>query len=218
VGVIMKELQALNLEENTIIVFSSDNGHDIHYSEKGKIARPFINKKTGEVFDNLFNKYYSATAGDIFNGNAGLAGLKYSNLEGGIRTPLVIYWKGNLQKSVCEEFVSGYDFLPAMAGLLSVKLKTKKDGVSFLPALLKGKKLSKNRYIIVGSDEGPAMITNEGWKLRYYCIQKQYELYHIKKDPEEKYNVILRFPKIAENMKKTLLNECNGIIENGILN
>jgi arylsulfatase A-like enzyme len=217
VGIIMKELQALNLEDNTIIVFSSDNGHDIHYLQEGRIARPFVNKKTGELFDNYFNKYYGANAGDIFIGSAALAGLKFSNLEGGICIPLTFYWKGKLNKNVCEEFVSGYDFLPTMADLLNVKLQTKKDGISFLPTLTKGKKLPKNRYIIVGSDEGPVMITNEGWKLRYFNKKKIYELYNIRKDPEEKYNVILRFPDTAEKMKKTLLEECNGAIENGNL-
>ena len=61
------------------------------------------------------------------------------------------------------------------------------------------------------------MITNEGWKLRYHNESKQYELYNIRKDPEEKYNVILRFPDTAEKLKITLLNKCNGNVENGIL-
>jgi len=217
VGIIMNELRSLKLDNNTIVIFSSDNGHDIHYLQEKRIFRPFLNNKTNEPFDNLFSKYYSATAGDIFNGNAGMAGLKYSNLEGGIRTPLTFYWKGKFKKNVCNEFVSCYDFLPTMAELLGVKLQTKKDGVSFLSTLLKGKKLSKNRYIIVGSEEGPALIDNEGWKLRYFSKNKQYELYNIRKDPEEKYNVILRYPDTAEKLKKTLLDECNGVIENGVL-
>ena len=217
VGIITKELQSLNLAENTMIVIASDNGHDIHYLQEGRISRPFVHKKTGELLDNYFNKYYSANAGDVLNGNAGMAGLKYSNLEGGIRVPLSFYWQGKLKKNVCEEVVTGYDFLPTMADLLGINLNSKKDGVSYLPTLMKGKKLSKNRYVIVGSDEGPAMITNEGWKLRFYNEQKKYELYNIRKDPEEKYNVILRFPDIAEKLKITLLNECNGNVDNGIL-
>ena len=217
VGIIMKELQSLNIDGNTIIVFSSDNGHEIHYQQEGRIEKPFINKKTRELFDNFFNKYRSNEAGDIFNGNAGMAGLKFSNLEGGICVPLTFYWKGNLKKSVCEEFVAGYDFLPTMADLLGVKLTIKKDGVSFLPALMKGKKLPKSRYIIIGSDEGPAMITNEGWKLRYHNRKQLYELYNLKRDPEEKYDVKLRFPDVVEKMKKTLIAECDGNINNGIL-
>lgn len=216
VGTILAELRKLGLEEKTMIVFTSDNGHQIYYQQKDRIEKPYRNKKTGERFDNIFNKYYSDKAGDIFNGNAGMAGLKYSNLEGGIHIPLVFYWKGQLKNSVCDEVVSNYDFLPTMADLLGIKIQTKKDGISFLPALIKGRKLAKNRYIISGSDEGPAMVTNEGWKLRYYTREKKYELYNVRKDPEEKYDIILRFPEKAEELKKILIAECDGDIEKGV--
>ena len=217
VGLILKELQALHLEENTIVIFSSDNGHDIYYQQKGRIERPYINYKTGELFDNYFNKYRSNEAGDVFDGNAGMAGLKNSNLNGGINVPLTFYWKGKLNKNVSEEVVAGYDFLPTMANMLGVKLKVPKEGISYLPSLMKAKKLPKNRYIITGSEDGPAMITNDGWKLRYHKEKGMYELFKIKQDPQEKYDVILRFPELVEKMKKTLLEECAGNIQNGIL-
>ena len=217
IGIIMAELRNLGLEENTMVIFASDNGHEIHYQQEGRIIRPFRNQRTNALFDNLHNKYYSDRAGDIFNGNAGMAGIRFSNLEGGIRIPLTFYWKGNLQKRVCNEIVSHCDFLPTMADFLSVKLQTKKDGTSFLPALMKKRTLPKNRYIIASSSEGPTIITNEGWKLRYYTKSKQYELYNLEKDPEEKYNVILRFPNKAEELKKILLQKCDGRIDNGVV-
>ena len=216
VGIIMSELRSLGLEENTIIVFASDNGHEIHY-QQDNISRPFRNNKNKQLFDNLHNKYYSDRAGDVFNGNAGMAGIKYSNLEGGIRIPLVFYWKGNIKNGVCDEIVSNCDFLPTMADFLRVKLSVKKDGTSFLPALMKGRKLPKNRFIIASSSEGPTIITNEGWKLRYYTMSRKYELYNLNRDPEEKYDVILRFPEKAEELKKILLQKCDGRIENGIV-
>ena len=217
VGIIMSELRKLGLEENTIIVFASDNGHEIYYQQEGRIKKPFIDIRTGELFDNLHQKYYSNKAGDIFNGNGGLAGTKFSNLEGGISIPLVFYWKGRLKKSINDEFVSNYDFLPTMADLLGVKLQTKKDGISLLPALMKGKKLPKTRHIIMASQEGPALVTNEGWKLRYYNHLKKFELFNLRNDREEKYDVILRFPEKAEELKKILLKECKGNIDNGVI-
>jgi arylsulfatase A-like enzyme len=217
VGIIMSELRNLGLEENTIVIFASDNGHEIHYQQEGRITRPYSNQKTKQLFDNLYDKYYSDRSGDVFNGNAGMAGLRYSNLEGGIRIPLTFYWKGNLQKRICNEIVSNCDFLPTMADFLGVKLQTKKDGTSFLAALMNNRKLPKDRYIIASSYEGPTIVTNEGWKLRYYTMLKKYELYNLEKDPEEKYDVILRFPEKAEELKKILLQECDGRIENGIV-
>ena len=217
VGVIMSELRKLGLEENTIVVFASDNGHDIHYQQEGRILRPYRNQITEILFDNTYYKYYSDAAGDVFNGNAGMAGLKRSNLEGGINIPLVFYQKGALNKRVSDEVVSSYDFLPTIADLLGVKLQSKKDGISLLPTLKKGRKLSKNRYVVVSSSEGPALITNEGWKLRYFNRQAKYELYNLRNDREEKYDVILRFTQKAEQLKKLLLEECDGNIDNGII-
>ncbi|MDR1381405.1 MAG: sulfatase-like hydrolase/transferase [Tannerella sp.] len=217
VGVILSELRSLGLEENTMVVLASDNGHDICYLQENRIERPFRNTKTGEVFDNSYSKYYSDRAGDVFNGNMGMAGLKRSNLNGGINIPLVFYRKGALKPRVCEDVVSGYDILPTMADLLGIKLETEKDGISILPALTKGRKLPKNRLVTVSSDDGPAIIVNDGWKLRFLNNRKKYELYNIRKDPEEKYDVILRFPDKAEELKARLTEQCNGNIENGII-
>ncbi|MDR2679307.1 MAG: sulfatase-like hydrolase/transferase [Tannerella sp.] len=217
VGVIMSELRTLGLEENTLVVIASDNGHDICYLQENRIDRPFRNMKTGETFDNSYAKYYSDKAGDIFNGNMGMAGLKRSNLNGGIHIPLIFYRKDGLKNRVCRDVVSGYDILPTMADFLGVKLETKKDGVSLLPALTKGRRLPENRFVTVSSYEGPAIIVNNGWKLRYFTPSKKYELYDIRKDPEEKYDVILRFPRIAEDLKKLLTEQCGGNIENGII-
>ncbi|MDR2774526.1 MAG: sulfatase-like hydrolase/transferase [Tannerella sp.] len=217
VGAIISELRSLGLEENTLIVIASDNGHDIHYLQENRIDRPFRNIITNEPFDNSYSKYYSDKAGDVFNGNMGMAGLKGSNLNGGINIPFVFYWKGELKKRVCEDIVSTCDFLPAMADFFGVKLETRKDGISFLPALMKGRKLPQKRFVIVSSEDGPAIIVNDGWKLRFLAKPKKYELYNIRKDPEEKYDVILRFTDKAEDLKKLLIEQCGGNIDNGVI-
>jgi arylsulfatase A-like enzyme len=215
VGKIMSELRSLGLEENTIVIFTSDCGHEIYYLQDGRIEKPYRNIKTGEQFDNSYYKFYSDKGGDVFNGNAGLAGLKSSNLEGGINVPLIFYRKGALNKGVRSEFVANYDFLPTMADLLNVKLQAGKDGLSYLPALTKGSKLPKNRYIVISSEEGPVIITNEGWKLRFHRRKNKYELYNLRKDKEEKYDVILRFPEKAEELKNILLKKCYDNVDNG---
>jgi arylsulfatase A-like enzyme len=81
VGIIISELRELGLEENTLVVFSSENGHSVYYLQEDRIVRPYRDMRTGEYFDGSYNKYYSDRAGDIFNGNMGLAGLKESNLN-----------------------------------------------------------------------------------------------------------------------------------------
>lgn len=100
VGLILQELRKQGLEKNTIVVFSSDNGHEIYYSQKGRAEKPYRNLQSGEFFDDLNNKYSSSLSGDIFNGNASMAGLKRSNLQDGVNVPLIFYWKGTFAENV----------------------------------------------------------------------------------------------------------------------
>jgi arylsulfatase A-like enzyme len=215
---LLTELQTLGIEEQTMIVFSSDNGHYIYYLQPGRIELPFVNKSNNERFNDSYLKYYGYKAGDVFNGNGELAGLRKSNLEGGFSVPLVFYQKGKLKNRVSEDVVVGYDFLPTMADMLGVRLETPKDGISYLPLLYKNKHLSSKRFIILSSETGPAIIVNNGWKLRYFSRKKSYELYNLKTDRAEKYDVILRYPEKAEELKKLLLEELDGgDVKNGII-
>jgi arylsulfatase A-like enzyme len=217
IGIIWDELKRLGLEKNTIIMFASDNGHEIYYSEKGRCEKPYRNIETGKLFDDYTDKYYSDKAGDRFNGNAGMAGLKRSNLEGGVHIPLVFYWKGHLPAgAVRQDIVSMYDLVPTFANMLQVSLPVKKDGVSFYSLLTLNKKLASDRYIVFGSNLGPAIVTNQGWKLRYYHRANVYELYNLKDDPQERNNLIDKYPQIASDLKKILLKECGGNLSNGI--
>lgn len=217
VGRIMQELRHLGLDKNTIIVFSSDNGHEIYYAQEGRIEKPYRNLQKGTYFDDFNDKYYSNLSGDVFDGNAGMAGLKRSNLEGGVRVPLVFYWKGKIPAGIeSNELVSNYDFLPTIADWLDVPLETHKDGISYLANLLEGKKLSKNRYVVFASNYGPAIVENTGWKLRYYKNKKVFELYNLREDYQERKNIIHQYPDKANELKKKLLKECGGNLENGV--
>ena len=216
VGVIMLELKKLGLEENTIVIFSADNGHEIYYSQKERCEKPYRNMISGELFDDYTDKYYSELSGDIFNGNASMAGMKRSNLQGGVNVPLAFYCKGKLSNKVSNQLVSNYDLLPTFAEMLDIKLLSDKDGTSFLNILTGDSTFSLERYVVFGSNIGPAIVENSGWKLRHYRQKNVFELYHLKTDPQERRNLIEVYPKIAENLKKKLQDECNGNLENGV--
>lgn len=217
VGMIMQELRKQGLEENTIVIFSSDNGHEIYYSQKGRVEKPYRNLQTGNLFDDFADKYYTSLSGDVFNGNASMAGLKRSNLEGGVNVPLTFYWKGRFaENSVSTQLVSNYDLLPTFAEMLGVKLSAQKDGISIWKTLTENVFLSENRYVVYGSNLGPAIIENSGWKLRHYAPKNVFELYNLNIDPQERSNLIDNYPEIAEKLKAILINECNGDLRNGI--
>lgn len=217
VGAILAELNRLGIADRTIIVFASDNGHEIYYSQKGRCEKPYRDLVTGTMFDDFQHKYYSKEEGDVFNGNAGMAGLKRSNLEGGVHIPLTFYCPGIIPKGkACEELVANYDFLPTMADWLGVKLDIKKDGISFLNSLLRDGHLSKDRYVVFGSNTGPGIVMANGWKLRYYRSKKSWELFYLPSDPQERKDLSAEKPDIVERLKAILLKECGGNFENGL--
>lgn len=217
VGMLINELDNLGISDRTLIVFSADNGHEIYYSQKGRCEKPYRNLQDGNLFDNDSDKYYSETAGDIFNGNAGMAGLKRSNLEGGIHVPLAFYCKDVIAAGVViNRNVSNYDFLSTMADLLNVKVSSSKDGESYLSALMKSQDEPRKSDIILGSNEGPALIQPDGWKLRYYLSGKKWELYYLPTDPKETTDLSSENKELLSGMKRRLLKACNGNIENGV--
>ena len=117
VGVVMKSLKTLNLTDNTIVIFFSDNGGVGGYKRLGIDG-----------------------AGED-TGNAPLKGGKTMLYEGGIRVPLIAYWKGKITPGqVCNEPVAGTDLYPTFLELAGTsKLDFEKqfnqvlDGSSIVP-------------------------------------------------------------------------------------
>jgi arylsulfatase A-like enzyme len=216
VGIIINELKTQGIYENTIIIFSADNGHEIYYPSNGKIRKPAINMQTGEKFDNINTKYYSELAGDVFNGNDGMAGLKRDNWEGGVRVPLIYYWPGKIEGGkTINQIVTNYDLMATFADFLDIDLPEGKDGISYWP-LLRGEQSSRQHdFVVYSSFEGPAMVTKDGWKLRYYAPEKLYQLYYLPDDYREENNLITKYPEKAEILKDKLVAACDGDINNG---
>ncbi len=215
VGIILAELKELGIDQNTIVIFTSDNGHEIYYAQEGRIVKPARNMKTGELFDDIDTKYYSELAGDVFDGNDGMAGIKRSNWEGGVRIPLIFHWPGRIKEGVTSTaLVANYDFISTMADMLNFKMPISKDGVSYLPELL-GNKCKQHDLVVYSSFDGPALVTNDGWKLRYYAPKDIFQMYYLPEDYREERNIIAGNPEKAEVLKKILIRECDGDLKNG---
>lgn len=148
---------------------------------------------------------------------AGVAGLKRSNLEGGVRIPLVFYGPGIVPSGKrSDALVANYDFLPTMAEWLKLGDMRQKDGRSFLSQLLKEKTESAHSYIVFGSNTGPAIVTADGWKLRYYLSRNTIELFFLPDDPQELNDLsTIHVDKVSE-LKSLLLKECGGNLRNGV--
>jgi arylsulfatase A-like enzyme len=216
VGIIVEELKTQGIYDNTIIIFSGDNGHEIYYPSEGKINKPMINMQTGEKFDNVNTKYYSELVGDVFNGNDGMAGMKRDNWEGGVRVPLIYHWPGKIEggKTV-KKLVANYDLMATFSDFLGVDLPEGKDGKSYWKTLLGEETENQHEFVVYASFHGPAIVTNDGWKLRYFGPQKLYQLYFLPDDYREEKDLLDKHPEKVEKLKKKLIKACNGDINNG---
>ena len=109
VGRIVNLVDQLGLKENTIVMFSSDNG-------------PTFNGGSDSNF---------------FESAKHLRGLKTSVFEGGIRVPMIACWPGRIEPGVVSQHVSAFqDVMPTLCDIVQVKTPDNTDGVSFMPTLL----------------------------------------------------------------------------------
>ncbi|GAA3572958.1 sulfatase-like hydrolase/transferase [Snuella lapsa] len=217
VGQIMQHLKALNIDDNTIVIFTSDNGHEIYYAKEGRVHKPYANMKTKEVFDNLEHKYYSELAGDVFNGNDGRAGMKRSNLQGGIEVPLLIRWPKMIKGgTTSQRLTANYDILMTIADITGFSKPHTTDGKSFYNELDSIQPAYEHEFVVYSSFEGPTLITNDGWKIRSYLKKDVFELYYLPEDYREKNNLSDSFPEKLETLKTKLFRACDNDFENGL--
>lgn len=185
VGNVLDKVEALGLDENTLIIFTSDNGPHV---EGG--ADP-----------------------DYFDSNGNLRGYKRDLYEGGIRVPLLARWKGKIEEGQVSDHLSAFwDVMPTLAELVGAKIPYRPDGLSYLPALLgKAEKQQKHDHLYWEFHElgGRRAVRKDGWKLVQYNVGKtpagNFELYNLNKDPSEKSNVAGKYPQKVLELKKIML-------------
>jgi arylsulfatase A-like enzyme len=178
VGEIVNQLDALGQRENTLIIFTSDNG----------AAFPV-----------------GGTDPEFFNSNGDLRELKGSLYEGGIRIPFIASWPGRIKAGVVSTHVAAqYDIKTTLADLLKVTIP-KTDGISFLPELF-GKKQRKHEFFYFELYEysGQQAVRMGDWKAVKRNMIKdktaKWELYDLKTDISENNNLADQYPDIIKKM------------------
>lgn len=183
VGKIRDTLKKLGLEDDTIIIFTSDNGPQ-----------------------SVVEGGYDQT---LFQSNGGLRGLKRSLYEGGIREPLIFYWKGKIKPNRSSDAVwAQYDFLPTFAEIAGAKLTEKTDGISMVP-LLFGKKHRTHDFLYFEFYEGGFIqaVRMGDWKGFRRGLEGKLELYNLKKDPRESDNIASKNPKTVAKIEAIMARE-----------
>lgn len=207
VGKIMNELKILGLDENTIVFFSSDNGHETYY-QNSKKQLPKDLWRSGKLADgskaNLTDKKWrGSNGGDTFNGNLDKAGLKWSAWQGGVLCPAIVRWPGKIKAGSSSPLLTTlYDFMPTLAEIVGSKAPINKDGISYLQTLLGKQQKQKHDWVFINST-GPrtrsTLITQNGYKL-IQLKDKTFQLYNVLTDPKEYHNIANQHPTLIKNL------------------
>jgi arylsulfatase A-like enzyme len=182
VGTVIKALKDKGIFENTLVVFSTDNG----YSTK--------------AFPNAQKDKYKHNPSYIF------AGEKTSMKEGGHRVPFIVTWPKVIKpKTTNNDLVSLMDFYATCAELVGYEIpdNAAEDSISFLGEL-NGSSKSKRTSIAHQNFAGYLGITQGDWKLMY-SKRKGAILVNFKKDMEEAKNLINDNPEKAAELKNLLI-------------
>ena len=196
VGRIMALLDELNLSENTLVIFGSDNGGVGGYEREGI--------QGGSITD-----------------NAPLRGGKGMLYEGGIRVPYIFRWPGKIAPgATCDEPIHNVDLYPTLLEFAGVPCPEHYalDGTSYLDLLTKGGKADHPRPPLfqhfpgyLGSGGGtwrtaPGGVIRDGdWKLLEFFEDGRLELYNLKNDIGEQHNLATAQPDKVKQLHSQLL-------------
>ena len=179
VGELMVKLEALGIADNTLVIFTSDNGP---HQEGGHDP-------------------------DYFKSNGGFRGYKRDLYEGGIRVPMIASWPGKIPAGSITDHVSAFhDVLPTMAQLTGQPAPKALDGISFLPTLLQQGKQAPHNYLYWEFHElnGRVAIRKGNWKgVRYEVVMdpiSPLELYDLATDPKEERDIASQHRKVVAEL------------------
>jgi arylsulfatase A-like enzyme len=191
VGLIIEKLKELGLDEETLIIFTSDNGPH----ESG-----------GHIME-------------FFDSNGELRGKKADLYEGGIRVPFIARWPGVIKKGIrSDELFAFWDFLPTFSDLVNGKKIEDVNGISFKPTLLGQKQKERHEYLYwefynwnYQKDRGMQAIRKGEWKALKLHINapgkdEVFELYNLETDPGETTNLVGQHPEIDKMFKELFIS------------
>jgi len=210
VGKLVAQLKKEGLYENTLIIFTSDNG-------------PTFNGGTDSPwFDSAkpFRSEYGYGKGHVY--------------EGGIRIPMIASWPGKIKAGSTTDLISAhYDVMATLCEITNQEIPETTDGISFLPTLMGAEGQKEHEFLFWEYPEygGQVAIRMGDWKLiRMNLKNKNKEptlaLYNLKDDIREEHNVAAQHPEIIEKAAAIFKEQHRNsaverfripVIENGLL-
>lgn len=178
VGRIMDLVKELSLDENTLIIFTSDNGPCETESHDP----------------------------DFFNSTGPFRGFKHEVNEGGIRIPMVARWPGKVPAGrTSDQVMAFWDMMPTFAEIAGLPKPKSTDGISMLPALLGEKQSEQHEYLYWDYGHQREVYTQalrwKDWKGVRIGQGAPIELYDLVTDPREEKNLAATHPDVVRTIE-----------------
>ncbi len=206
IGQLLQAIKSAGIEDNTLVIFSSDNGPE-HYAYL-----------RDEKFDHWSSYPYRGLKRDIY--------------EGGHRVPMIVRWPNRVSaNSKTDELVSQIDIMATLASLVGFELPddAAEDSFNLLPLWTAKTTVSSRHSLVHNTFEKKYAIRSDDWTLiathtgnqnaklerfNYSGWQKKYgyqnddhkkgQLFDMKNDPEQRHNLIEKYPEKASELLKQL--------------
>lgn len=183
IGVLMARLAQYGIEDDTLVVFTADNG----------------------------TSYCCGVDYGFFNSMGGLRGYKGEVYEGGIRVPTIARWPGRIPAgAVSDHVAASWDVLPTVAEVVDAAVPADLDGISFLPTLVgQPARQQQHEYLYWEYDQGGRRkaVRMGDWKgVRYgdAGAGAALQLYNLATDRNETTNVVAQQPAIAAQVDRIM--------------
>ncbi len=174
IGRLIEKLEGMGLMENTLVLFTSDNGP----------------QNEGHDYD-------------FFKSNGDLRGYKRDTYEGGHRVPCIAYWKGKIQKGLVSDFIcGGQDFVPTVAEAAGVRAPKQVQGLSLL-SVMKDEKEPRRKAMyweLVDSRFSRQAVRMGNWKATRYGVDSAIRLYDLDSDLGESKDVAAEHPDVIKRI------------------
>jgi uncharacterized sulfatase len=180
IGRLFALLKKLKLDDKTLVLFSSDNGH---HKEGGNDP-------------------------EFFDANGPLRGMKRDLYDGGIRVPFLARWPGKVKAGSVNKHVGYFgDLMATAAELAGVPAPSGLDSISFAPTLL-GRPQRQHEYLYWEFHERgfKQAVRMDDWKAVRLGVNKPIELYNVKSDIGEQRDVASQHPELIERFTKLFAN------------
>jgi arylsulfatase A-like enzyme len=197
VGRVVAALEKKGIRENTLILFTADNGGATSALFATGGRSPEEREASGGV----------ALGAKPPASNAPFSGGKGSLKEGGVRLPAIVNWPAKIKPGVVNEPLDHVDIMPTLLALVGGKGDPDKpfDGKDAMATITEGKP-SPHDDILINVEAFRGAIRMGKWKfIKVALLPGKTELFDIEKDPGEKENVANQYPDVAKDLEGRLL-------------